>query len=288
MKILAFGEVLWDIYPHEKFIGGAPFNFGAHGAMQGAEVYIASSVGTDELGKEAVGLAEKFNINTDYICCDDTRQTGKCLVTLDENKIPSYNLLEDVAYDYIQMPDDGDFDVLYFGTLAMRGGHNVKVIKKLIESGRFKNIFVDINVRKPYCSRDSVMLALQSADYIKISDEELSFVADICLGEAVTDVYETVRRIGEKFKNLKLIILTMGEKGSYVFDCKNQTEYSRKAKDAEVVSTVGAGDSFSASFLVQLLKGSDIGICLDVATVVSGFVVSRAEAVPEYNISDLI
>ncbi len=288
MKILAFGEILWDVYPDEKFIGGAPFNFGAHAAMQGAEVYIASCVGKDELGKEALEISKKFNIHTDYISLKEDKQTGKCVVTLDENKIPSYNILSDTAYDYIKMPCDEKFDILYFGTLAMRGEHNRAEIKRLIQSGICKTIFVDVNVRKPHCLKESVMLSLENADYIKISDEELSFITNIALGEDESDIYKAVKKIAHKYKNLKLIILTMGEKGAFVYDCICKKEYSCNAKKTEVISTVGAGDSFSASFLVQLLKGRDIDFCLNAASKVSGFVVSKFEAVPEYNISDLI
>ena len=288
MKILAFGEILWDVYPDEKFIGGASFNFAAHAAMQGADVYLASSVGDDELGKEALQYTKKYNINQDYISLNKDKETGKCIVSLDENKIPSYEIVEDVAYDYINVPAKEEFHVLYFGTLAIRGEHNMNEIKKLIESGICKNIFVDVNVRKPFCSPQSVMLALNNADYIKISDEELSYISDSALGEGSGDIYEAVRTIGNKFKNLKLVILTMGETGAYVFDCKENREYLCQAHKTDVISTVGAGDSFSASFLTEFLKTGDIKSSLNTATKVSSFVVSKREAVPQYNIADLM
>ncbi len=288
MKLLAFGEIVWDVYPDEKCIGGAPLNFGAHAVRQGADVYLASAVGKDSLGEEALEYAKSFGIRTEYITTDATRQTGACVVTLDANKVPTYTLLEDVAYDHIQLPAGATFDVLYFGTLALRTEHNIQALKQYIDSGACRKIFVDVNVRKPFCSAQSVMLALTHADYLKVSDEELDYIARIGLGESVTDIYACVRKLGAVYKNLQLILLTMGDKGSYVYDCRQDVAYIHRALPTQVVSTVGAGDSFSASFLVQLMQGKTIDACLEMATKVSSFVVSRREAVPAYTISDFM
>ena len=102
MRLLSFGEILWDVYPSEKHRGGAPLNFAAHFAKQGGESYILSTIGNDELGKSALKLLSNWNIKTDYVLVSQTKETGKCLVTLDSKGIPSYNILDNVAYVYIK------------------------------------------------------------------------------------------------------------------------------------------------------------------------------------------
>ena len=288
LKLLAFGEILWDVYPEEKHIGGAPFNFASHCARQGAEAYLLSAVGNDALGKEAVGTANLFGIKTDYVSVLSQKETGKCVVTLDENKIPSYELMTDVAYDFIEFPEDDGFDLLYFGTLALRQEHNRKIVRNIIKKNVCKKIISDVNVRNPFCSKESLMIALENANYLKVSDEEMGYVSESILGKEFFDATEFAEKLSEKFSNLELIILTFGENGSGVYDCINKKEYRCKAHKTQVVSSVGAGDSFAASFVVALHKGLDIMKCLEIASRVSSFVVSKKEAVPRYDISDFI
>ena len=116
MKALSFGEVLWDIYDDKKIIGGAPLNFAAHLVKHGNSVSLLSSVGRDAEGEAALDIMKSWGISTDHVSVLCDRSTGKCLVTLDENAVPSYNLLQDVAYDRITCKSDPDeFDALYFG-----------------------------------------------------------------------------------------------------------------------------------------------------------------------------
>lgn len=282
MKLLSFGEILWDMYPDQNYIGGAPFNFAAHYKMQGGDAYFLSAVGNDDLGKEALEILKKWNIKTDYITVCETTETGKCLISLNENGIPEYNLLDNVAYDYIKTPDlsNNSFDALYFGSLALRSKVNKKTLADLIESHSFKEIFVDINIRKPYVFPDAIAFAFNNATVIKISDEELPVVTNVLFGKEL-GCLEASKFIAEKFKNIKLILITLGEKGSFAYDCKKDISYSCDAKKVNVVSTVGAGDSFSATFLLKYLSGESINKCLERASYVSAFVVSRKEAIPE-------
>lgn len=287
MRLLAFGEILWDVYPNEKYIGGAMLNFAAHSVIHGAEAYPVSALGNDELGIEALKVVNDFGLKEDFVTLISKKETGKCVVSLNENGIPSYNLLDDVAYDYINEPVGGHYDVLYFGTLALRGSHNRAVVKSVIDKKLCDNIFVDVNIRAPFYSEESVLFALENADYIKISDEEMGVVSKIALGGEFDDGYTAVEEIHKKFPNLKLIIFTMGENGAYVYDCVNKKTYSREAAKVNVVSTVGAGDSFGASFMCSYFSGKSIDECLSLATRVSGHVVSCKDAVPEYSISEI-
>lgn len=283
MKLLSFGEILWDVYPCEKHIGGAPLNFASHFAKQGGESYILSAIGNDNLGKSALELLKNWDIKTDYVSVSQIKETGKCVVSLDLKGIPNYNLLDNVAYDYIPKPDlsEKSFDAFYFGSLALRHSMNRETVSEIIKNNSFKEIFVDINIRKPFVSEKAVILAFENATIIKISDEELPVVTNL-LFKTEYDYIKASKVIGEKFNNIKIVMITLGEKGSFAYDCRKNITYSCGVEKVKVVSTVGAGDSFSATFLNKYLNGFSIDRCLKSASKVSSFVVSKAEAIPDY------
>ena len=284
MNILSFGEVLWDIYPDKKYIGGAPFNFAAHLARLGANSYLLSAVGDDILSKETLDEVKKLNVIADYISVVKEKATGKCLVTLDERSVPSYNLLSDVAWDYISLNEKTQhFDALYFGTLALRSKHNLKTLNDLLKKESFKEIFVDVNIRPPFYSDEIINYAFKNASILKISDEELEVTLKAVKIDYFCDLESVSKKITSKFPNIKLLIITRGVEGAVAFDTAKQKFYTAPSVKTQVVSTVGAGDSFSAAFLSKYLKGENIEICLEFASCVAGFVVSHYEAVPEYN-----
>ena len=290
MKLLSFGEVLWDVYPTDKFIGGAPFNFAAHYARCGGEAFMLSAVGNDDLGKETLKAVSEQGVCTDYIFVSNEKETGKCLVTLNEKGIPSYNLLSDTAYDNVEVNGDlnlADFGVVYFGTLALRSEKNFGLMKKLLENYKGE-VLVDINIRAPHYSKETVEFGLNHATIVKISDEELPVVTKLCLGEEICSPELAVDKLRDTFKNLKYIIITLGEKGSMLLCVKCGKLFYQNAEKVTVASTVGAGDSFAATFLYEFSKGSNLETCLKNASKVSAFVVSQNGAVPEYDYKELI
>lgn len=282
MKVLAFGEVLWDVFPDKKHLGGASLNFGAHLAKHGHSVYMLSALGQDDLGDAALAQIKKWGMMTEYISTLPDQQTGKCVVSLDKNGLPSYNLLQDVAYDHIRTDKvAGSFDVLYFGTLALRGSYNRQSLKKLLEYNNFAHIFVDLNIRPPFHFAETVAFGVEKATILKISDEELGVVAQL-LGMEHQAPGIFAKELATKYPNLQYIIITLGGDGAYTLDCKAGTDYTCPCEKVDVVSTVGAGDSFSAAFVHQFTGGADLTGCLQYASKVAGFVVSRQGAVPDY------
>lgn len=281
MKLLSFGEVLWDVYPGEKYIGGAPFNFAAHFRRCGGSAAIASCVGNDPLGGETVSAVKRFGVETGCISVNYEKPTGRCDVTLDENRIPSYSLLRDTAYDYIPTENIGNgFDVLYFGTLALRSSFNRRSLRELISRNSFREIFVDVNIRAPYYSEETVRFALNNATILKISDEELPAVAEV-LDITETAVKAFAEILHRRFPDIKLIIITLGENGAFAYDCKSGSSYFRSAEKVNAVSTVGAGDSFGAAFLFNRLCGKDVEACLTAAVKLSAYVVAHSDAIPD-------
>ena len=242
---------------------------------------MASAIGEDDLGKQAIQKLKSWNVNTDYVNVDKQLQTGQCIVKLDEKGIPTYNLLRNVAYDHIECRAENEqFDALYFGTLSLRDSDNLISLKNLLKNNLFKEVFVDVNIRPPFYSKDSILFALDNATIIKISDEELPILLKTVYGD-LSDGKNVFSVLSESFRNLKMIILTMGEKGSVAYDCRKNEKYEMGAKKVTVVSTVGAGDSFSAAFMYSYLSGKNIEECLREASELSAFVVSQKDAIPE-------
>ena len=284
MKVLAFGEILWDVFPDEKHLGGASLNFGAHLARHGHEVYMLSALGKDGYGDEALEQVRKWNLKEDHIARLET-PTGTCVVTLDKAGMPSYDLKNHVAYDYIPGEAKGDFDVLYFGTLALRGEHNRASVKKLLAEKQFQQVFVDVNIRPPYQFPETAAMAAENATILKVSEEELNEVARLLgMEKAKHDVF--AKALAAKYPNLRYIVITLGGDGAYALDCGSGAEFTCPSEKVKVASTVGAGDSFGAAFLHKLFAGGSIPECLQYASKVAAFVVSRQGAVPEYDPTD--
>lgn len=293
MKLVSFGEIIWDIYGEKKTIGGAPLNFAAHAARCGAEAYLLSAVGDDALGAEAKTVLRRFGIRSDFTLTEAGRPTGVCHVTLDENGVPTYAIAENCAYDAIPVSGFLDaaahqkdaFDAFCFGTLALREEENRATVTKLLHSVRFREIYADLNVRMPFCSPCALLLCLEHATIVKISDEELPLVL-LMLGDVLpnvenADIYAAAKALSACFPQIKLLIFTLGGKGSTIYDCRIGRFQCISAPSVKVVSTVGAGDSYGAAFLVSYLAGEPISVCLERATARSAFVVAHAEAVPE-------
>ncbi len=275
MKLTAFGEILWDIFGEEKKIGGAPFNFGAHCAKLGMDVDIVSAVGDDELGKKAISAAADTGVNIKNIQTVPFK-TGYCNVTLN-NGIPSYDLVKNVAYDNIPLPEKSCFndDALYFGTLAQRNAASRKTLIELLK-GTYSEIFFDINIRQNYYSDEMIDFSIKSSTILKISREEL-FVLKI------DGSYEEVcKQISQKYPNLRLIIVTLDCDGALVYNTSTNVAIYSEKPTSKVVSTVGAGDSFSACFLANYLAGSSLEDCLKRASALSQYVVTQLGAIPDY------
>jgi len=282
MKMLSFGEILWDVYPDAKTIGGASLNLAAHCALLGGDVYIASAVGDDKLGKEALLVTRSFNIKDDFISVYNDKETGVVLVTLRSSGVPSYEIKKSVAYDYIKLPliNNAKFDVLAFGTLALRGEHNKQTLSSLLRAYSFSEIYADLNIRLPHSTQKSAELCLSNATIIKISDEELPTVSDWIFSKEYAPKDFAIE-ISKRYKNLKLIIITKGDKGSIAYEVAGQLFYHSNAVPTKVISTVGAGDSFGAAFLTKHFAGEDIQVSLDFASEVSSYVCSHKQAVPD-------
>ena len=295
MKILSFGEIIWDIYHENRVIGGAPMNFCAHTVMCGAEGYMISAVGTDELGRQAFEALKRLDINSEFIT-ESSKATGQCLVSLNANGVPQYNVLNDVSYDYMNCSDsqltkinEKKFDAFYFGTLAQRNQTSRKTLIKILESCFFSQIFCDLNLRPDCYDEQSVINCLSHATVLKCSEEEMPLLKCFEVWKKIegNDVNETVNNLFDQYSQLDHFLYTCGADGAIIFE-RGKSSVAVPAKKTRVVSTVGAGDSFGAVWLYLYMLGKTPDEAAKIASLVSAYVVSVNEAVPMYKIDELV
>ena len=169
-------------------------------------------------------------------------------------------------------------DVFAFGSLALRSEHNRVTLKKILDSNKFGEIFVDVNIRAPFYGNESIEMCLTNATIVKISDEELPVICEFVCGEN-KGVEESFDVFSAKYPQIKLIIITKGDKGACCYDCINKKIYNCNAHNVKVMSTVGAGDSFGASFLVKYMQTHDCQTSLEFASSISAKVCAYEGAI---------
>lgn len=284
MKVLAFGEILWDIIEKEEHLGGAAFNFIAHASQCGDDACIITRVGNDFRGMKALNRCRNFGVSEKYIQQDDLAPTGTVEVTLNNGQ-PDYHIVENVAWDNIAFTDElsnlqeENFDVFYFGTLAQRSKTSAATLDRVLKSVTFRQVFCDINLRKKGYDAASVDRSLAQCTIVKLNHEEVAVVSSL-LGGRDTDLETFCAWIGKQYPRIGLVIVTAAEKGCYVYHQQRLTEVSGVPVD--VVDAIGAGDSFSAAFLHVFIRTGNPELAGRVANNVGAFVATQRGAIPTY------
>jgi len=278
--IVGIGEILWDVFPDRKILGGAPANFAYHVGQFGYEGYALSAIGKDLSGNEILeSLAEK---KLNYILERTNYPTGTVQVTLDQAGVPQYEICEQVAWDYIPLTPQMKAlakvtKAVTFGSLAQRNDVSGKTINDfldLLPDDAFR-VF-DINLRQHYFSRDLIHQSLLKCNILKINDEEVQAVARLFDWKNLSE--EEICLKLKKDYSLEIVVLTKGTAGSFVF-ARMGTSYFETPK-VKVADTVGAGDSFTAAFVAALLYGSSIQDAHQLAVEVSAYVCTQHGAMP--------
>ena len=277
--IVGIGEILWDMLPSGKALGGAPANFAYHAGRLGEEGWAVSAVGDDALGREILDLVKSKGLRNLIAVTD--KPTGTVQVELDDRGVPAYSIMEDVAWDNIPFTPEMEelakrADAVCFGSLVQRMNSRSSVMR-FIRAMRPDALKVfDINLRQHYYSCEVLEESLMLADILKINDEEIRIVAGM-LGlsdDAVTACRELIGNFG-----LRLVILTKGPEGSEVITADKVIPQG--VDDVEIVDTVGAGDSFTAAFTVAYLRGDSLAEAQRLASATASYVCSRKGAMPE-------
>lgn len=281
--VVGMGEALWDMLPEGRKLGGAPANFAYHVSQFGLDSRVVSAVGDDELGNEILAnFAEKqLERQIEKVAYP----TGTVLVTLDEKGVPCYEIKEGVAWDNIPYTPALEnlakqTRAVCFGSLAQRNAVSRETINRFIdEMPQDENVLkiFDINLRQHFYSKELIEASLKKSNVLKINDEELVVVGEM-FGFADIDFQDKCWILLAKY-NLKMLILTCGTEGSYVFT-PGEVSFL-ETPQVQVADTVGAGDSFTGAFVAAILNGKTVKDAHRLAVDVSAFVCTQNGAMPE-------
>lgn len=279
--IVGLGEALWDCLPEGRKIGGAPANFAYHASQFGYEAYAVSAIGHDKLGDETLEALQENGLKTlmprvDY-------PTGQVQVTLNEEGSASYDIKEGSAWDNIPFTPEIEAiahrcKAVCFGSLAQRNEVSRSTIYRFLDftPSDCLRIF-DINLRQNFYSKDIICESLKRCNILKINDEELVIIGRM-FGYPGLDIENKCWLILGKY-NLDMLILTCGVNGSYVFS-RGALSYLSTPK-VDVADTVGAGDSFTGSFVASILSGKPTAEAHRIGVNVSAYVCTQQGAMPK-------
>ena len=278
--IVGLGEALWDVLPEGKKLGGAPANFAYHAAQFGLDTIAISALGEDKLAEETIEALNEHNLN--YLMPRVPYPTGTVQVTLTGDGIPTYDIKENVAWDNIPLNDEmleiaKNARAVCFGSLAQRNVVSRENIHKFLDATPKDCVKIfDINLRQQFYTKEVIKESLKRCNILKINDEELVLIGRM-FGYPGLDIENKCWLILGKY-NLDMLVLTCGTNGSYVFT-PGQMSFQETPK-VEVADTVGAGDSFTGSFVGSILNGKPVPEAHKTAVHVSAFVCTQNGAMP--------
>jgi fructokinase len=280
-NVIGIGEVLWDLMPDSRQLGGAPANFAIHARSLGANAQIITRVGEDNLGREILLRFNEMSIADALIQIDPAKATGTASVTLHDGGIPRFTIQEDVAWDQLDLTETALVAVraanaVCFGTLAQRHPISRQSIQRLVAAASADVLRVfDINLRPPFYSRESIEQSLNLANVLKLNDAELTILAEMF--ELGSSMRQQIERLAQAFE-LRLVVLTRGPEGSLLYQEGRWSE--QLPQPVQIVDTVGAGDAFTAALVMGLLNGMDLEQVHAVAAEAARYVCSHAGATP--------
>ena len=280
--MVGLGEILWDMLPEGKQLGGAPANFAYHAQALGGKGIIVSCVGDDELGRQILSRLDEMNIDRQHVAVDKEHPTGTVTVQLDNVGKPDFTIHENVAWDYIPSNPEllslaAETDAVCFGSLCQRSTVSQKTVRNFLTATQPDCIrLFDINIRQAFYSKDVVHSMLKLSNILKLNDEELAIVGGLLgIEGSETDV---LSQLIQRY-DLSLIALTKGAKGSRLYTGSKDSECNVAPID-RIADTVGAGDAFSAAIAIGWLQGEELDKINAKASRVASFVCSQSGATP--------
>ena len=282
-NLIGLGEILWDLLPSGRQLGGAPANFAYHANALGATGTIISRVGTDQNGADILVRVRQLGLSSDLIQIDPEVPTGTVSVELGSDGQPRYIIHENVAWDRIVAKKEtlaaaAHADAICFGTLAQRSDRSRASIHDILSHSKRDALrILDVNLRQSFYSADVISQSLGAANILKINDAELLILAKLlgCTGNAESQMVQIA-----KSYNLRLVALTRGAHGSLLIANGQRSEHA--GIPTAVADTIGAGDSFTAAMALGILAGWDLDKINEHANRIASFVASRPGATPDH------
>lgn len=285
-RITCFGEVLWDVFPTHEKIGGAPLNVALRLNSFNHEVYMITAIGKDKRGDALINYITESGLSKAHIQINETLETGAVHVSLNDKGSASYTIEFPRAWDAIQLNDDlkvlvSSSDAFVFGSLVARDNTSKKTLFELIEASQYA-IF-DLNLRPPHYTKELLIYLMNKADFIKFNDEEL-YEVSAYLGSKYLSMEQNIRFISE-VTNTKHICVTKGNHGAVLW--YHNAFYYNSGYLIKVKDTVGAGDSFLASLISQLLNKVNPQDAINFACAVGAMVAQSEGANPKIALKEI-
>ena len=284
-KIICFGEILWDIFPAGKILGGAPFNVAASILALGGNVQLISRVGKDSLGNEIIEDIKAKGLSVKFIQSDNFHSTGRVLVALDENGIAKYEIAQDAAWDFIEPTPTiinavSEANAFIFGSLVSRSASK-ETLDTLLNLSKF-SVF-DLNLRPPFYTLETLTQLMIKTNMLKFNDDELYEIAN-ALGSPYHSLDQHIVYLVAK-TNTPIICVTKGMHGAVLYH--HGDWFYNSGYRVEVKDTIGAGDSFLATLVLGLLQDNSLQSTLNDACGMGALVASSNGANPSITIEEL-
>jgi fructokinase len=280
--IVGVGEVLWDLLPSGRQLGGAPFNFVFHCHQLGHPAVMVSRVGRDDLGRDIRAALKGRGLADDFLQEDREHATGTVHVALGEGGQPEFTIVEDVAYDHLT--PEPSWDALFgqavavcFGTLVQRDPGGRAAVQRALGLARNALTVCDVNLRQHFYDRVTVEASLRASRWVKLNEDELTVLRDLLQLRGKTPSV-TLRDLRHRFQ-VELACVTRGERGCLVQT--DDEEIVVPGQPVAVVDTVGSGDAFTAGLLVTTLEGQSLAEAAAFANRLAGRVAAAAGGTPE-------
>jgi fructokinase len=287
LKTLSFGAVIWDGIGLESLLGGDSLNVTANLCKLGAESFLLTRLGNDEKGRLAKARIENLGIKMKYVQMDPHHQTGCSKVIFDENHIPAYWFAEDASDEYITVDEEllanirgEQFDIFWYSSYTQISTLSRTSLYQIIERGNFKLKFCDINIRRGFYPEDMLQSSFRFADILKMNDHEAALIAATLYEKDLAE-----EQLAQKIQNdfdIQILCVTKGRKGCTIYD-RTGGKRDMAAAPFDIIDTVGAGDAFSAAFLMQYYTTGDPIEAARQGNILGGFVASQHGAIPDFS-----
>jgi len=280
--MIGLGEVLWDLLPSGRVLGGAPANFAYMASVLGNRGIVASRVGEDDLGREACGVMQDLGLSTAYLQHDQQHPTGTATVSIDAAGQPSFTIKNSVAWDFLEWSPQWEqlaatADVVCFGSLAQRSEKSAATVEQFLKSTPKSALRIcDVNLRESFYSQGLLRRSFQHADIVKLNDQELlqvSYLFKLGVGK-----HETLAQRLLRLCDLRLISITRGSRGSLLVTEGEAVEH--KGLRVTVTDAVGAGDAFTACLAHHYLRGHSLQEISESANRFASWVATQRGAMP--------
>jgi fructokinase len=287
--IISFGEILWDLLPNGPQLGGAPFNFAYRVTSLGHRGSIVSRLGDDALGHDAFQKMKALGMDPQFVQWDTQHPTGTVNIDLSDPNHPDYEIIPQVAYDYIEPQENllqtaSNADCICFGTLNQRNNTARQTLTELLHSAPNTPKLLDINLRKDCYTQDTISFSLQQATMLKLNEGEAHYLNELfSLGAGS---YDSATQSILKTWNISLCIITLGEKGAFAMNSDGESTYEPGYK-VPLVDPCGSGDAFAAGFMIHYLLGDDLTTCCRFGNALGAIVATQPGATTQVTPQEL-